>query len=72
MIGDRTCKTCKFFFRQVQNPSECHFDPPRTTVLLLGLDPKGAPVLHHVVTRGITHEGMEACGRHLPRIERAH
>lgn len=68
VIGTKTCATCKWFFKQSRAPSECHFEPPKTTVLLLGLDARGSPILHHAITRGMTHEGMEACGHHAPKI----
>lgn len=69
MIVTRSCGGCKHFFRQSQNPSECHYYPPRTTVLLLGVDPKGQPILHKVISSDLTHEGMEACGQWAPKLE---
>lgn len=74
MIGDKRCGNCKFFFKQTVNPSECHYLPPKTTVLLLGVQqnpkPGGTPIpiLHHVITRDMTHEAMEACGMYMQKI----
>lgn len=69
LVGDKRCGNCKWFFKQLKNPSECHFNPPRTTPMLLGVSGQPPqPIIHLNVSRDITHEGMEACGHHVPKI----
>lgn len=67
IVGQRVCRTCKHFRSDLPNP-ECHLNPPHTTPVLIGVDPKKGPLIHHIVSYDLTQPHFD-CGQWAPKIE---
>lgn len=69
LVGGNSCDRCKYFV-DVGSPDglgECHRYPPRTDSMLVGLKETGEPIIHRLVTPGIT-PAHGWCGEFVVRL----
>lgn len=68
LIGSRVCGNCKHYRDKGMPNPECHLNPPRTTPVLIGMDPRKGPLFHHVVGYELVQPDFD-CSHWAPKIQ---